>query len=86
MGSICYLKGGISMPVFLKKTYLRAIPLYAVSMVGSMLLVQRIHLEGWIGLAVKAMVITVIFAVSAFLLYLTGAERKQIFLLGRKRK
>lgn len=87
MGVICHLKGGIAMPTFLKHTYLRAIPLYAVTIIASMLLIRLfIPLDGWIGLTVKAAVIVVIFVAAAFLLYLTDSERRKIISFVRKRK
>ena len=84
MAFICQKKGGISILRFIKETYLRAVPLYAASAVVSLLLIRVITLDGWIGLAVKAVVITAVFVFAAFLLYLSAEERRKILSLRRK--
>ena len=83
MNIIYKTKAGINTFEFYKKCYLKLLPCYAVIGFLGIVLTNRIMLAGWLGLAVKAAVVCVIFAVVMFVFYMTKSERE---LLLRKKQ
>lgn len=79
MNTIYRKKAGINVFEFYKKCYLKAVPCYIIVAVISFVLISFINVSGWMGLIIKAMVISVIYlAVFAFV-YFTKEDRKSIF-------
>lgn len=78
MNIIYKKKAGINVFEFYKKCYLKLIPCYAIILLISFLLIQFIHLNGWIGFIVKAFVVIFVFLVVMFALYFTKQEKQKI--------
>lgn len=77
MNIIYKKKAGIDIVEFYKKCYLPIIPCYAAVICVGLLVAKYITISGWLGLAVKAVVISVFFAVVVFFFYMTKEEKKQ---------
>ena len=75
MNTVYHKKASINMFKFYKKTYLNAIPCYILVAVVCMALISFIPLGGWLGLTVKAAVITVIYCLVFALLYFSKEEK-----------
>ena len=84
MNVVYYQKLNLDIFAFFRKCYGSFILPYAITIAASWFLLPFIHRGGWIGMGIKALLITCIYAVSVWFLALTG-EEKQI-LLGRIRK
>ncbi len=78
MNIIYYKKAGIDMPEFYKKCYLSAIPSYVLTIVLGLMVSKYITLEGWLGLLVKAAIITIMFLVFVWFSYFAKNERNSI--------
>lgn len=76
MNYIYHKKANINMFVFYKQCYSRAIPSYAITIAGGFILSIFIPLNGWIGFLLKALCITVVYAVSMLLFYFSISEVK----------
>ncbi len=78
MNVIYYKKADINMPEFYKKCYLRALPSFLVTAILGILINKAILINGWIGLLVKAVAISVMFVVLIWSTYFTKNEQKSI--------
>lgn len=72
-------KAGINMPEFYKKCYLRALPVYAVSLAFGFAVLPLVPLSGWLGLMVKAAMIAAVFLIACLVFGFSSAERKALF-------
>ena len=86
MNTVYKRKAGINVFEFYKKCYLRLIPCYALTAVLGLTIAHYIQLTGWIGLAVKALLITLVFAVIMLLFYITKEEKQEFFKLLRNER
>ncbi len=71
-------KANINMFTFYKKCYLKAIPCYALVVGVSLFILPYISINGWIGLIVKAGIVTIIYAVVFLFLYMNKEEKRTI--------
>ncbi len=71
-------KAGINVFEFYKKCYLRLIPCYGISLVAGLAVAKAIPLGGWIGLGVKAILISVIFFSCALVFCISKEEKKSL--------
>ena len=72
-------KAGINVFEFYKKCYIMLIPCYGITAIAGLLIAKYVPLDGWIGLGVKAMLIVLVYAIVAFIFYMTKQEKKQLF-------
>ncbi|MBQ3040452.1 MAG: oligosaccharide flippase family protein [Clostridia bacterium] len=72
-------KAQINVFEFYKKTYLRAIPCYAITIILGLIVSSLIEVSGWIGIIIKGIVVVSIFAVVFFVIYISNKEKKEIF-------
>ena len=75
MNFIYKKKAGIHVFEFYKKCYFKLIPCYGVILILGITVVRLIHITGWIGFCMKAVIIAVIFAVVMLLGYTTKDEK-----------
>lgn len=86
MNIIYKKKAGINVFEFYKKCYFKLIPCYAVIMILSLTILKFIPLAGWLGLAVKAIIVAFVFAVIMLVGYATKEEKQLIFKFIKKLK
>lgn len=86
MNIIYYKKAGINVFEFYKKCYLKAIPVYAVTVVVGFLILPMITLVGWKGFCLKAILITAVYLVFVAFLYFSAVERNAVLTRIIKRK
>ncbi len=84
MNTIYIKKAGINMFDFYKKTYLRAIPSYGLSAFISFFILSFININGWIGLIIKGILVSVIYLVIIILVYFKVSEIKGFLYKVRK--
>ncbi len=85
MNVIYKKKAGINVFEFYKKCYLKLLPCYGISLAAGFCTSSVIPLGGWLGLAIKAALITVIYFTVMFLFYIGKEDKTQLFKLLRKR-
>ena len=72
-------KAGINIGVFYRKCWLRAIPCYAVVIALCLWVLPMLGLPlSWLGLAVKAAVVVVVYLLVCFFIYLPRQDRKAL--------
>lgn len=85
MNVIFHKKAGINMPRFYKLCYLKAIPCYAVALLLGFVATWLIPIQGWIGLIVEVMVVTVIYGIMIVTVYVSHDERQRVLALIKKK-
>ncbi len=78
MNVIYKKKAGINVFEFYKKCYLKLIPCYALVLAVGLVVSRYVPLSGWLGLAVKAVIITVVFAAVMLLFYIKKSEIRSL--------
>ena len=71
-------KANINVFTFYKKCYLKALPCYALVAGLSLFILPYISINGWIGLIVKAGIVTIIYAAVFLFLYIDKEEKRTI--------
>lgn len=84
MNVIYYKKANINMPKFYKKCYLKAMPSYLITAAVGILVNKFLSVQGWIGLIVKATIISIIFALLVWITYFSKTERQSIIIKIKK--
>lgn len=79
MNVIYKKKAGIDVFTFYKKCYLKLVPCYALSLILSVPITRIIPLNGWLGFALKAVSVTVIYGGILFFGYISKQEKQRVY-------
>ena len=69
-------KAGINIFEFYKKCYFKLIPCYLLTVFLGLFATHYIPFSGWLGVIVKGIVVTAIFAIIMLLLYINKQEKE----------
>ncbi len=79
MNYVYQVKAGINMFAFYKSCYLRAVPCYILTISLGLICSDLIHIEGWLGVIVKGVVVIAIYTAVFGSLYFKNEEKRQFF-------
>ena len=86
MNTVYKRKAGINVFEFYKKCYLKALPCYIIVAIIGLFTISFITVSGWLGLLIKAAIVTVVYLLVFALIYFNASDRKAVLSRVLKKK